>query len=35
MSNQEWISLFNGQTLDGWSSTGKAEGWVVEDGSIA
>ena len=35
MRNQEWISLFDGQTLDGWSSTGKAEGWVVEDGSIA
>ena len=35
MLNQEWISLFDGQTLDGWSTTGKAEGWVVEDGSIA
>ena len=35
MRNQEWISLFDGQTLDGWSTTGKAEGWVVEDGSIA
>ena len=30
----EWISLFDGKTLNGWSMTGKAEGWTVEDGCI-
>jgi hypothetical protein len=29
-----WVSLFNGKTLDGWSMTGKPEGWMVEDGCI-
>ncbi|MFO0911892.1 MAG: DUF1080 domain-containing protein [Pirellulales bacterium] len=28
-----WISLFDGQTLDGWKQVGKAD-WRVEDGAI-
>lgn len=30
-----WELLFDGKTLDGWQATGKAEGWAVEDGTIA
>lgn len=29
-----WISLFDGETLDGWAATGNDEGWTVDDGSI-
>jgi hypothetical protein len=29
-----WVSLFDGKTLTGWGTTGKEEGWVVEDGCI-
>ena len=29
-----WISLFDGETLNGWGATGSAEGWVIDDGSI-
>ena len=29
MSNTEWISLFDGQSLEGWSTTGKPEGWTA------
>ena len=29
-----WISLFDGETLNGWGATGKDEGWVIDDGSI-
>ncbi len=32
--NEGWISLFDGKTLDGWGTTGKNEGWVIDDGSI-
>ena len=32
--NEGWISLFDGETLNGWGATGKAEGWVIDDGSI-
>jgi hypothetical protein len=28
-------ALFDGKTLDGWATTGKPEGWTVEDGMIA
>jgi len=34
---EEWISLFDGETLNGWRGFGMAkapEGWVVEDGTI-
>ena len=34
MSNTEWISLFDGQSLEGWATTGKPEGWTAEDGCI-
>ena len=30
----DWKSLFDGETLNGWGSTGKAEGWDVDDGAI-
>lgn len=29
----EWISLFNGNNLEGWTSRGKAN-WIVEDGVL-
>jgi len=31
----KWTPLFDGKTLDGWATTGKPEGWAVEDGTIA
>ena len=34
MSNSEWSSIFDGQSLDGWSTTGNPEGWTVEDECI-
>lgn len=34
MSNSEWISIFDGQSLDGWSTTGQPEGWMVENECI-
>ena len=34
MSSSEWISIFDGKNLDGWSTTGKPEGWTVEDECI-
>ena len=32
--SEGWISLFDGETLDGWAATGRPEGWAVDDGSI-
>jgi len=32
--NEGWITIFDGETLNGWGTTGKTEGWVVDDGSI-
>ncbi|MFZ2640091.1 MAG: DUF1080 domain-containing protein, partial [Verrucomicrobiia bacterium] len=29
------VALFDGKTLDGWATTGKPEGWAIEDGAIA
>lgn len=29
-----WRLLFDGQSLDGWTATGKPEGWTVEDGCL-
>lgn len=29
-----WQSIFDGRSLDGWTVTGKPEGWAVEDGAI-
>ncbi len=37
MENGEWIDLFNGENLEGWTSYGQAtagEAWKVEDGVI-
>ena len=28
-------ALFDGKTLNGWATTGKPEGWAVEDGTIS
>jgi 3-keto-disaccharide hydrolase len=33
--NEGWKLLFDGKTLSGWKTTGKPEGWAVEDGAIA
>ena len=31
----QWISLFDGKTLDGWEKVGKAEShWAIEDGAM-
>ena len=32
--NEGWISLFDGETLDGWGVTGNSECWAVEDACI-
>ena len=32
---ENWVKLFDGKTLDGWATTGKPEGWTVEDGTTA
>ncbi len=29
-----WVSLFDGETLNGWGITGNPEGWSVEEGCI-
>ena len=34
MSNSEWTSIFDGKSLEGWSTTGNPEGWTVEDECI-
>lgn len=34
-ADSEWVSLFDGKTLDGWEKVGKQESvWEVKDGSI-
>jgi hypothetical protein len=30
----EWISIFDGQTLEGWTASENADTWAVRDGSI-
>ena len=30
----EWVSLFDGSTLNGWKATGNVDGWTVDDGNI-
>ena len=30
-----WVSMFDGQTLDGWKASERSENWSVEDGCIA
>ncbi len=34
MSTEHATTLFDGETLNGWESTGNTDGWVVEDGLI-
>ena len=34
MNSSEWTSIFDGKSLDGWSTTGNPEGWTVEDECI-
>ncbi|HEC43002.1 MAG TPA: DUF1080 domain-containing protein [Bacteroides sp.] len=34
-SSDEWISLFDGETLDGWTASENADSWTIEDGAIA
>jgi hypothetical protein len=29
-----WIKMFNGENLDGWKATERAENWTVQDGMI-
>ena len=29
-----WKELFNGENLDGWKTTGRPEGWTVDEGAI-
>ena len=31
---QEWISLFDGSTLEGWKASENADTWSVEDGTL-
>jgi len=31
---EEWIFLFDGESLEGWDATGNKEGWTVDDGAI-
>jgi hypothetical protein len=33
--DEGWKLLFDGRTLAGWTPTGEAAGWAVEDGAIA
>jgi Domain of Unknown Function (DUF1080) len=33
LSNEQWVSLFDGKTLDGWEPVG-SEKWEVKDGEI-
>jgi len=30
----EWISLFDGQTLEGWKASEQADSWLIQDGAI-
>ena len=30
----EWISLFDGETLEGWTASESADSWLIEDGAI-
>lgn len=30
----DWVTLFDGETLNGWAATGNPEGWTVSDGTI-
>ncbi len=34
-TDSTWRSLFDGKTRSGWETTGRRQGWSVEDGAIA
>jgi len=34
MPDREWVELFNGRNLEGWTATGDTEAWSVRDGEI-
>ena len=31
---EEWISLFDGETMEGWKASEDPESWKIEDGAI-
>ena len=33
-ATDEWISLFDGETLEGWTASESADSWLIEDGAI-
>lgn len=33
-ANGQWVTIFNGETLDGWRANENADSWAVEDGAI-
>ena len=33
-ATDQWISLFDGETLDGWTASENADSWKIEDGAI-
>ena len=33
-SSDEWISLFDGESLNGWTANENPESWIVDDGAI-
>jgi len=34
MPERQWVSLFDGRSLDGWTATGDPDAWSVRDGEI-
>ena len=33
-NSDEWISLFDGETLEGWTASENTDSWLIEDGAI-
>jgi hypothetical protein len=33
-ATDEWIALFDGETLEGWTASENADSWLIEDGAI-
>ena len=33
-TSSEWISLFDGQSLDGWKASENADSWKIENGAL-
>ena len=34
LAADEWVSLFDGKTLDGWKASEHSDSWKVEDGKL-